>query len=176
MNGDSAPPAVPQSFFNSAVAPAVEVKIDDIDRRIIAALKQNGRTPFAQIAQQLGVSTGMVRQRYQRLVNEGVVQVVAVSNPMMLGFSTMALLGIKADGRRLQEIAQEIAAFDEVIYLVLSAGGYDILAEVICRDNAHLLDFLSQRLHSVEGVRETETFMYLQIVKESYAWRVPNGQ
>lgn len=176
MNGDNAPPAVPQSFFNSAVAPAVEVKIDDIDRRIIAALKQNGRTPFAQIAQQLGVSTGMVRQRYQRLVNEGVVQVVAVSNPMMLGFSTMALLGIKADGRRLQEIAQEIAAFDEVIYLVLSAGGYDILAEVICRDNAHLLDFLSQRLHSVEGVRETETFMYLQIVKESYAWRVPNGQ
>ncbi len=175
MNGENASPPA-QTFFNNAVAPAVEVKIDDIDRRIIVALKQNGRTPFAQIAQQLGVSTGMVRQRYQRLVSEGVVQVVAVSNPMMLGFNTMALLGIKADGRRLQEVAQEIAAFDEVIYLVLSAGGYDILAEVICRDNAHLLDFLSQRLHSVEGVRETETFMYLQIVKESYAWRVPNGQ
>jgi Lrp/AsnC family transcriptional regulator for asnA, asnC and gidA len=175
MNNDNASPAASQAFFNNAVAPAVKIKIDDIDRRIIVALKQNGRTPFAQIAQQLGVSTGMVRQRYQRLVNEGVVQVVAVSNPMMLGFNTMALLGIKADGRRLQEIAQEIAAFDEVIYLVLSAGGYDILAEVICRDNAHLLDFLSQRLHSVDGVRETETFMYLQIVKESYAWRVPNG-
>ena len=145
-------------------------KLDDIDRYIIRTLKEDGRTPLSQIAQQLGVSTGMIRQRYQRLVKEGVVQVVAVTNPMVLGFSTMANIGIKVDGRRLYEIAEQIAEFEEVIYLVLTAGAYDLLAEVICRDNAHLLDFLTNRLYAVDGVRETETFMYLQIVKEVYSW------
>ncbi len=146
------------------------IKIDDIDRRIIAALKENGRTPYAQIAEELGVSPGMVRQRVQRLTEQGVMQIVAVTNPILMGFHTVALIGIKADGRHLREIAHHIAQFDEVIYLVLTTGTYDILVEVVCRDNAHLLEFLTDRLHTVEGVRDTETFVYLEIVKEVYTW------
>ena len=144
--------------------------LDEIDRQIILALKEDGRVPFARIAQHLGVSPGMIRQRYYRLVEEGVLQVVAVTNPLLMGYSTMALIGVKADGNRLEEIAREIAAFDEVIYLVLCTGTYDLLVEVVCRNNAHLLDFLTNRLYGVEGVRDTETFIYLKIVKEIYSW------
>jgi Lrp/AsnC family transcriptional regulator for asnA, asnC and gidA len=146
------------------------IRLDDIDLDIIRMLKRDGRTPFAQIAQRLGVSTGMIRQRYQRLVKEGVLQVVAVTNPLLLGFSTMAMIGIKVDGARLQQVAEEIAALEEVIYLVLTAGAYDLFAEVVFRDNDHLLDFLTTRLRPIEGIRETETFMYLKIVKEIYSW------
>ncbi len=146
------------------------IKIDEIDRRIIAALKENGRTPFSQIAQELGVSPGMIRQRVQRLIEHGVMQIVAVTNPILMGFHTVALIGLKAEGRRLREIAHHIAQFEEVIYLVLTTGTYDILMEVVCRDNTHLLEFLTERLHTVEGVRDTETFVYLDIVKEVYTW------
>lgn len=144
--------------------------VDEIDQQIIAALQEDGRMPYAQIAQRLGVSPGMVRQRVQRLIQSGVCQIVAVTNPLLMGYAVMALIGVRADGRRLREIARAIAAFDEVIYLVVSAGSYDLLVEVICRDNAHLLQFLSERLYAVEGVHETETFIYLDIVKELYAW------
>ncbi len=146
------------------------IRLDDIDLEIIKTLKRDGRTPFAQIAQRLGVSTGMIRQRYQRLVKEGVLQVVAVTNPLLLGFSTMAMIGVKVEGSRLQEVADEIAALEEVIYLVLTAGAYDLFAEVVFRDNEHLLDFLTHRLRAIAGIRETETFMYLKIVKEIYSW------
>ncbi len=146
------------------------IKLDDIDLDIIRTLKRDGRTPFAQIAQRLGVSTGMIRQRYQRLVREGALQVVAVTNPLLLGFSTMAMIGVKVDGANLQAVADEIAALEEVIYLVLTAGAYDLFAEVVFRDNEHLLEFLTNRLRTIEGVRETETFMYLKIVKEIYSW------
>jgi Lrp/AsnC family transcriptional regulator for asnA, asnC and gidA len=150
--------------------PAPPIRLDDIDLEIIKALKRDGRTPFAQIAQRLGVSTGMIRQRYQRLLKEGVLQVVAVTNPLLLGFSTMAMIGIKVEGAKLQEVAEQIAALEEVIYLVLTAGAYDLFAEVVFRDNAHLLDFLTTRLRTIPGIRETETFMYLKIVKEIYSW------
>ena len=146
------------------------VKLDEIDMEIIRALKRDGRTPFAQIAQRLGVSTGMIRQRYQRLTKERVLQVVAVTNPLLLGFSTMAMIGVKVDGGRLQAVAEQIAGLEEVIYLVLAAGAYDLFAEVAFRDNEHLLEFLTNRLRAIEGVRETETFMYLKIVKEIYSW------
>ncbi len=146
------------------------IKLDQIDLEIIMALKRDGRTPFAQIAQRLGVSTGMIRQRYQRLVKEGVLQVVAVTNPLLLGFSTMAMIGIKVDGAQLQKVAEQISSLEEVIYLVLTAGSYDIFAEVVFRDNEHLLHFLTERLRTIPGIRETETFMYLKIVKEIYSW------
>jgi Lrp/AsnC family transcriptional regulator for asnA, asnC and gidA len=142
--------------------------LDDIDRQIITALKKDGRMPFAQIAEQMDVSPGTVRQRYYQLVEDGVLQVVPVTNPTLLGYSVMALIGVRVDGSRLREIGQRIAAFEEVIYLVLTTGTYDILAEIICRDNAHLLEFLTQRLRAVEGVRNTETFTYLEIIKEAY--------
>jgi Lrp/AsnC family transcriptional regulator for asnA, asnC and gidA len=147
-----------------------QAKVDEIDLQIIKILNEDGRTAFAQIAKQLGVSTGMIRQRYQRLVQEGVLQIVAITNPLLMGFATMAQIGVKADVSRLEEIADEIALFDEVIYLVLLTGSYDMHVEVICRDKTHLLNFLTKKLHAVEGVKEAETFMYLRIAKENYGW------
>lgn len=147
--------------------------LDRIDHAIIQALKEDGRTPFSRIAEQLDVSPGMIRQRVQRLNDRGVLQVVAVTNPLKIGYHTMALIGVKADGNRLQEIARQIAAFDEVIYLTICSAAYNLLVEVICLDNTHLLSFLTDKLYSVDGVRDSETFIYLDIVKEIYAWDAP---
>lgn len=147
--------------------------LDRTDRAIIRAMKTDGRMPFSTIATQLGVSPGMIRQRVQRLVDGGVLQFVAVTHPLRSGFHTMALIGVKADGHRLQEIARQIAGFEEVIYLAITSGTYNFLVEVTCIDNAHLLKFLTEKLYSVEGVREAETFIYLDIVKEIYTWDPP---
>ncbi len=150
--------------------------LDQTDRQIIQALKGDGRLPFSTIATQLGVSPGMIRQRVQRLNERGVLQFAAVTNPLKIGYGTMALIGVKADGRYIEEISRQIAAFDEVIYLTITAGAYNFLVEVTCIDNAHLLRFLTDRLYSVEGVREAETFIYLDIVKEIYAWDPPRAE
>lgn len=144
------------------------VHTDEIDLQIIKILNEDGRASFARIAQALGVSPGMVRQRYNRLVKEGVVQVVAITNSMQMGLTTMAQIGVKVDVKHMREIAAQIADFEEVIYLVLLTGSYDLFVEVVCRDKEHLLDFLTNKLHSVEGVREAETFIYLRIAKEVY--------
>ena len=128
-----------------------QAKIDDTDRQIIKSLSEDGRTPFAQIAKQVGVSTGTIRQRYHRLVQDGVLQIVAVTNPLLMGFATMAQIGVKAEVNRLEEIAEEIAAFEEVIYLVLVTGSYDLHVEVVCRDKTHLLNFLSKSFMQSKG-------------------------
>ena len=141
---------------------------DEVDSQIINALKEDGRMPFAQIARRLGVSAGMVRQRYLQMVDDGVLRVVPVTNVTLLGYDLMALVGVSVDGDRLVETAQEIAAFEEVVYLVICTGTHDLLVEVLCRDADHLLEFLARRLRSVKGVRTTETFTYLRIVKELY--------
>ncbi len=154
------------SCYNDAEMTGNE--LDQIDRQIMAALKEDGRMPFAEIARRLDVSPGMVRERYHRLVQNGILQVVAVTNPLRVGYRTMTLVGIKVEGSRLREVARQIAAFEEVVYLVLCTGAYDILAEVVCRDNADLLHFLSERLRTVEGIRDTQSFIYLDIVKEIY--------
>jgi len=143
-------------------------KLDEIDQRIITMLQQDGRMPLAQIAEELHVSPGMVRMRYNRLVEMGVLRVVAITNPLRMGFTTMALIGIKVDGGKLLKVADKIAALEEVIYLIVVSGSYDIIAEVVCRDQNHLLQFLTERLYRIEGVRESESFMHLKIVKEIY--------
>jgi len=148
----------------------VRGNIDEIDLQIIQILNDDGRTPFTQIAKELHVSPGMIRQRYHRLVEDGVLQVVAVTNPLLMGYTTMALIGIKVEGSRLNEIVDEVSAFKEVVYMVLLTGSYDLSVEVVCRDNDHLLQFLREKLPSVEGIRDSETFVYLKIVKEIYTW------
>ncbi|MGD8490417.1 MAG: Lrp/AsnC family transcriptional regulator [Anaerolineae bacterium] len=143
-------------------------KLDAVDRQIIRVLREDGRMPFAQIAKRLGVSAGMVRQRYLQMVEDNVLHVVPVTNVTLLGYNMMAMIGVEVDGNRMVQIAHEIAAFEEVIYLVICTGTYDLLVEVVCQDSDHLLRFLTERLRSVPGVRSTETFTYLQIIKESY--------
>ena len=143
-------------------------RLDDVDRGIIVALREDGRMSFAEIARRLDVSAGMVRQRYLDLAEEDILQVVAVTNPTLMGYNTMALVGVRVDGNRLRDIARRMAAFEEVVYLVLCTGTFDILVEVACRDNAHLLQFLTEHLRAIEGVVHTETIIYLEIVKETY--------
>src|SRR5512140_1179901 len=145
-----------------------QTELDEADRYIIEALRRDGREAFAQIAERLGVSPGMIRQRYNRLVEQGYLKVVAITNPIQHGLKTMALIGIRTDGTSMLNVAEKIARLDEVIYLVVASGRFDILAEVFCRDHEHLLQFITEKLYAIEGVRESETFMHLRIVKEIY--------
>ncbi len=143
-------------------------ELDEVDRYIIDAMRQDGRIAFAQIAQQLGVSPGMIRVRYNRLVDLGILRVVAITNPLRMGFRTMAMIGIRTEGNKMLEVAEKVSAFEEVIYLIVVSGRYDIMAEVVCRDHADLLRFLTEKLYTVDGVRESESFMHLKIAKEIY--------
>lgn len=146
----------------------VNQPLDEIDRFIVDAMRKDGRVAFSQIAEQLNVSAGMIRLRYNRLVEEGYLRVVAISNPLRLGYKTMAMIGIRVDGSRLLEAAEKISKLEEVIYLVVTSGRFDIFAEVVCRDQDHLLEFISGKLSRIEGVRESESFMHLKIMKEIY--------
>src|ERR1700693_594176 len=141
--------------------------IDDIDLHIIEALQQDGRRPFTKIAADLGISEASVRQRVANLINTQVMQIVAVTNPIKLGFSLASMIGIRASGERLLEVAKAISEFDEVIYLILCTGSFDMLAEVVCRDNDHLLHFLTETLYKVPGGQQAESFMYLRVGKDT---------
>jgi Lrp/AsnC family transcriptional regulator for asnA, asnC and gidA len=142
--------------------------LDETDLNIIEALRKDGRAAFAQIAEQLGVSPGMIRQRYTRLVEQGFLKIVSVTNPLRMGYKTMAMIGIRVDGSKLLDVAEKISKLDEVIYLVISSGRFDIFAEVVCRDHEDLLRFITAKLSTIDGVRESESFMHLKIVKEVY--------
>ncbi len=143
-------------------------RLDSIDQHIIEAMRKDGREAFAQIAEQLNVSPGMIRQRYNRLVELGYLKVVAVTNPLMMGMRTMALIGIRTDGRKMLQVAENVAKIKEVVYLVVVSGRYDIMAEVFCKDDEDMLRFLTEKLAKVDGIRETETFMHMKIMKEIY--------
>lgn len=142
--------------------------LDPIDQYILDALRKDGREAFSQIAEQLKVSPGMIRQRYNRLVEMGVLKVVAITNPIQRGYKTMSMIGIRTDGQRMLQVAEQVAALQEVVYLIVVSGHYDLMAEVFCRDHEDLLRFLTEKLSVIEGVRETESFMHLKIIKEVY--------
>jgi len=154
--------------MESIVAPNQPSRLDNIDQQIIEAMRKDGREAFAQIAEQLNVSPGMIRQRYNRLVELGYLKVVAVTNPLMMGMRSMALIGIRTDGRKMLQVAENVAKIKEVVYLVIVSGRYDIMAEVFCKDDEDMLKFLTEKLAKVDGIRETETFMHMKIMKEIY--------
>src|SRR4051794_5617385 len=148
-----------------AVSP--ERKIDALDRRIIEALQENGRESFRNIAVQVGVSEATVRARYARLCTDDILQVVGVTNPLGLGFD-QAMVGVRTSGPP-DAIADEIARWPEADYVVATAGSFDLLVEVVCSDRRELLD-LTNRMRDLEGVVSTETFLYLDMVKQLYDW------
>jgi Lrp/AsnC family transcriptional regulator for asnA, asnC and gidA len=145
--------------------------LDDVSKAIIAALQQDGRRSYAAIAQDVGLSEAAVRQRVQKLVDGGVMQVVAVTDPVELGFSRQAMIGIRATGE-LEPVADALAEMSEVDYVVISAGSFDLLIEVVCESDEHLLEIISTRIRTIPGVVATETFVYLRLRKQSYAWGV----
>ena len=149
-------------------APAIE--ISELDKRIIEHLQRDGRRPFTQIAVDPEVSEATVRSRTKRLVENGILQIVGVTDPLKLGFQQQAMIGVRCEAAQLMEAAAAISEFPEVDYLVVTAGAYDLLVEVVCEDNEALLGFLAQKLRQVAGVRETETFVYLRMVKQVYSW------
>ncbi len=144
--------------------------LDDIDKAIIKCLQQDGRRPYAQIGRQLNVPEATVRQRAERLINRGIVQVVGVTDPLAMGFQQPALIGLKVEAGKLETIAEQIASLDEVTYVVITAGRYDLFCEVVCEDNEHLLRVLTDRFAEIDGIRSTETLVELRFVKESYQW------
>jgi len=143
-------------------------RLDEIDRKIIESLRKDGRVAFAQMAEQLGVSPGMIRLRYNRLVEQGYLKVVAITNPLRMGFKSMAMIGMRTDGSKLLAVAEKVSKLDEVIYMIVTSGRYDIFAEVVCRDHEELLKFITEKLSVIDGIRESESFMHLKIVKEVY--------
>jgi len=147
------------------VAPAR--KVDDLDRRIIEELQANGRESFRRIAARLGVSEATVRARYARLTSQGILQVVGVTNPLGLGFD-QALVGVKTSGAP-EEVADEIARWPEADYVVVTAGQFDVVVEVVASSRRELLD-LTNRMRALDGVVSTETFLYLEMWKQLYDW------
>ena len=145
--------------------------LDDTSKLIIEQLQLDGRRSYAAIGKAVGLSEAAVRQRVQRLTEAGVMQVVAVTDPLELGFDRQAMVGIKAEGA-LEPIADELAKMDEIEYVVITAGSFDLLAEVLCESDEHLLQVLSERIRQIEGVKTTETFVYLKLVKQTYSWGV----
>ena len=143
--------------------------LDDVAKKIVEQLQQDGRRPYAAIGKAVGLSEAAVRQRVQRLVDSGVIQIVAVTDPMQVGFPRAAMLGIRVDGD-ISDVADALADLDEVDYVVITAGAFDILAEIVCEDDDHLLEIMNSKIRSIPGVRSTETFVYLKLRKQIYTW------
>jgi Lrp/AsnC family transcriptional regulator, regulator for asnA, asnC and gidA len=153
-------------------AVAARRRIDDLDRRLIEALQRNGRESFRAIATQLGVSEATVRSRYGRLVEEGIVQVVAVTNPLGLGFE-QALIGVKTSGPP-SAVADAISRWPEADYVVVTAGQFDVVVEIVTSSRAELLE-ITNRIRALDGVVSTETFLYLEMWKQLYDWGTRGG-
>jgi Lrp/AsnC family transcriptional regulator for asnA, asnC and gidA len=149
-----------------------QVPIDGIDRAIIRELQVDGRASYADLAASVGLSPPAVRQRMQRLMESGLVQVVAVTDPLKLGLPVMALVGVAVDGD-IRAVADEIGAIEEVIYVVLTSGSFDLFAEIVCADMDQLLEVVGDRLKPIEGVRSTESFVYFDIHTHRFDWGVP---
>jgi len=148
---------------------ASTIVIDDVDKALIEALQQDGRLPYTRLAVEVGLSEAAVRQRVQRLIESGATQIVAVTDPMMLGFHRMAMVGVRVEGD-VRAAADTISSIPEVSYVVIVSGSFDLLIEVVCEDDDHLLSLLNDKVRSIPGVRTTESFTYLRLYKQTYAW------
>jgi len=145
------------------------VVLDDVSKAIIEQLQQDGRRPYATIAKAVGLSEAAVRQRVQRLLDAKVMDIVAVTDPTTLGFLRWAMVGMRVEGD-LQAVADALTAIPEVDYVVITAGSYDLLAEVVCEDDAHLLRLLNDHIRAIPQIRHSETFVYLRLAKQTYTW------
>ena len=143
--------------------------LDSFDRQIISELQRDGRRAYGAIAEQVGLSEAAVRRRVQRLKDSGVMQIVAITDPLQLGFGREALVGIRVHGD-VRLVADKVAAIEEANYVVMTAGSFDIIAELIAVDDNALVHLLNDAIRSIPGVTEVETFLYLKLSKQTYAW------
>jgi Lrp/AsnC family transcriptional regulator for asnA, asnC and gidA len=156
-------------------AVSVPRSLDDVDQGIIEALQRNGRESFRRIAARVGVSEATIRARYARLCEDNILQVTGITNPLGLGFEAQAMVGIRTAGPP-EPVANEIAGWSKAGYVVITAGQFDLLVELLCADRRELLD-LTNRIRAIEGVVSTESFLYLELWKQIYDWGAgePNG-
>lgn len=145
------------------------VPLDEMSKRIIEHLQEDGRQSYATIGRAVGLSEAAVRQRVQRLLDSDVMQIVAVTDPLQVGFRRQAMIGITVDGD-ITPVGDALAGLTEVSYVVTTAGSFDILAEIVCEDDEDLLTLLTERIRTLPGVRSTETFVYLKLNKQHYNW------
>ena len=145
------------------------VNLDEVSKTIIELLQHDGRKSYASIAQHVGLSEAAVRQRVQRLLDADVMQIVAVTDPLQVGFQRQAMVGLRVSGD-ISPVADALTRMDEVAYVVTTAGSFDVLAEVVCEDDNHLLELLTTRIRALPGVTATETFVYLKLNKQLYNW------
>jgi Lrp/AsnC family transcriptional regulator for asnA, asnC and gidA len=148
-----------------AAAPA----LDDIDKAIIRSLQVDGRMSYARLGPEVGLSQAAVRQRVQRLTDSGVMQVVAVTDPLSVGFTVQAMIGVRAEGD-LRALGASLGAIAEIDYVVIASGSFDLLLEVVCEDTDHLLVLVNDVIRATPGVRSAEVFTYLDLVKQTYTW------
>ena len=147
-----------------------QITLDRLDHEIIRLLQYDGRTPYTQIAEQVDVTEGTVRRRVNRLLESGIMQIVAVVEPQLLGWGAAAMVGVSVDIGRTDEVAERIAEFPEVSYLFLASGEFDLFVEVYCKDREHFVEFLNTSMRKIPGVLSTRTFMILKMYKLSYRW------
>ncbi|AMM21340.1 AsnC family transcriptional regulator [Frondihabitans sp. PAMC 28766] len=153
-----------------SIAPRTSpVHLDATSKAIIEQLQEDGRRSYTDIARAVGLSEAAVRQRVQRLTESGIMQIVAVTDPLQLGFFRQAMIGIRATGDT-RVVADALAAIDGVDYVVLTAGTFDLLVEVVCENDSDLLELLNDRIRTLDGVLSTETFVYLKLHKQLYNW------
>jgi Lrp/AsnC family transcriptional regulator for asnA, asnC and gidA len=151
------------------VAAVPHFLLDDVGKAIVEQLQQDGRRSYATIARAVGLSEAAVRQRVARLQDTGVIQVVAITDPLQLGFRRQAMVGVRADGD-IVAVADALAEMPEIDYVVITAGSFDVLVEAVCEDDDHLLELVGRRIRAVPGVRSTETFVYMKLRKQHYNW------
>lgn len=154
---------------NSEALSSAPNALDSIDRQIISHLQRDGRRAYGAIASEVGLSEAGVRRRVQRLKESGVMQIVAITDPLQLGYGREALIGIRVHGD-VRLVADKIASIDEANYVVMTAGSFDIIAEVIAIDDDALVHLLNDSIRSIPGVTEVETFLYLKLSKQTYVW------
>jgi len=145
------------------------IALDDVSKAIIEQLQEDGRRSYAAIGKAVGLSEAAVRQRVQRLTDSGVMQIVAVTDPVQVGFKRQAMIGIKCTGDS-HALAEQLSAIDAIDYVVLTAGSFDIVVEVVCEDDEQLLRILNKQIRSLDSVTSTETLVYLKLVKQQYNW------
>ncbi|MYZ11449.1 AsnC family transcriptional regulator [Streptomyces sp. SID2999] len=144
-------------------------QLDAVSLAIIEQLQEDGRRPYAAIGKAVGLSEAAVRQRVQKLLDQGVMQIVAVTDPLTVGFRRQAMVGVHVEGD-VDGVADALSAMSEVEYVVMTAGSFDVLAEIVCEDDDHLLDVINRRIRALPGVRSTESFVYLKLKKQTYMW------
>ncbi|PWI44326.1 Lrp/AsnC family transcriptional regulator [Streptomyces sp. ICBB 8177] len=143
--------------------------IDSVSKAIIEQLQEDGRRPYAAIGKAVGLSEAAVRQRVQKLLDHGVMQIVAVTDPLTVGFRRQAMVGITVEGD-IEPVSDALAEMGEVEYVVVTAGSFDLLIEIVCEDDDHLLEMINKRIRTLPGVRSTESFVYLKLRKQTYTW------